>query len=213
MTELPRGIRNNNPGNIRLSPDKWQGLDPLNTDKDFFVFKDPVYGLRAIARILIRYQDTYGLSSIGEMIARWAPHSENDTNSYVAAVSKWTGIEAHEPIDLHTFTPLSKIVAAIVRFENGQQPYSEAQISKALILAGVEPPQPSKSGMLAGTRVAASGVGLSAILQTVQSASASLQNVAPYLQYAAWGTLALTLVGVGIAAYIYWDEHRKGIRP
>lgn len=61
MAKLPRGIRNNNPGNLEWG-DPWQGLDPDGQaqDKRFVVFKDPAMGIRAIARTLITYQDKYG---------------------------------------------------------------------------------------------------------------------------------------------------------
>mgnify|MGYP003533551919 FL=1 len=42
-----RGIRNNNPLNIRLSADKWQGMREEQTDKAFVQFKSMAYGYRA----------------------------------------------------------------------------------------------------------------------------------------------------------------------
>lgn len=55
---LPRGIRNNNPGNIRWGSD-WQGLisEEERTDKSFCQFQDPVYGLRAMVKIIFTYQE------------------------------------------------------------------------------------------------------------------------------------------------------------
>lgn len=50
----PRGIRNNNPGNIRRSSDPWQGLAKEQIDREFFKFKSSVYGIRALARLLGR---------------------------------------------------------------------------------------------------------------------------------------------------------------
>ena len=53
----PRGIRNNNPGNIECgSP--WQGLrtQKERTDNRFAQFTDPVFGIRALACVLITYQ-------------------------------------------------------------------------------------------------------------------------------------------------------------
>ena len=56
-TPNPRGIRNNNPGNIRRNGDPWQGLAKEQNDREFFTFKSAVYGIRALARLLITYQD------------------------------------------------------------------------------------------------------------------------------------------------------------
>ena len=70
MSAIPRGIRNNNPGNIRWSNDQWKGLIPKDqaSDKAFCVFRSPEYGIRAMARILRKYTSytlySYGLSIV-----------------------------------------------------------------------------------------------------------------------------------------------------
>jgi hypothetical protein len=79
-----RGIRNHNPGNLRRSSDPWQGLAPEQTDREFFQFTSPKWGIRALARTLIVYQDRGGLKTIDQMISRWAPPNENNTGAYVA---------------------------------------------------------------------------------------------------------------------------------
>ena len=70
---MPRGIRNHNPGNLRKSNDPWQGLAPDQTDPDFLQFESSKWGIRALARTLIAYQDKIGLRSIKSIIYRWAP--------------------------------------------------------------------------------------------------------------------------------------------
>ena len=139
MTKLaPRGIRNNNPGNIRKSKDLWQGLAERQTDAAFFVFKTPTYGIRALARVLIAYQDKYGLNTIDGIINRWAPPVENNTLAYVRSVAKFTGFSANKALNMHRFEHLKPLVEAIICHENGVQPYSAADITKGLLLAGVE---------------------------------------------------------------------------
>ena len=49
---LPRGLRNNNPGNIRITKDKWQGLREKQEDKSFFQFTEMKWGYRALIRTL-----------------------------------------------------------------------------------------------------------------------------------------------------------------
>ena len=104
----PRGIRNNNPLNIRLSKDKWQGqINPsgnanvndndnnssLKGESDFCQFYTMEYGWRAAFVILCRtYYGKYGLKTIRDIVSRWAPAKENNTEAYIRHVSDYTGI-------------------------------------------------------------------------------------------------------------------------
>ncbi|MGH6959718.1 MAG: structural protein [Dongiaceae bacterium] len=135
MNALPRGIRNRNPGNIRKSRDRWKGLAPLQSDPAFFVFEAPLWGIRAMAVILRNYQRRHGLKSLAQIIARWAPASENDTAGYVAAVSKAMGIGPRAQLDLSDGATLRALIAAIIRHENGPQPYDLETIDLAIDLA------------------------------------------------------------------------------
>ncbi len=104
----PRGIRNNNPLNIRLSSDKWQGqVNPSGNgnvngngnnsspkgDAEFVQFYSMEYGWRAAFVILCRtYYGKYGLKTIRDIVSRWAPAKENNTEAYIRHVSDYTGI-------------------------------------------------------------------------------------------------------------------------
>ena len=89
----PRGIRNNNPLNIRKSGDKWQGLKTLQEDKEFFQFETIEWGWRAAFVILCKtYYGKYGLKTIRDIVSRWAPAKENNTPAYIRHVSDYTGI-------------------------------------------------------------------------------------------------------------------------
>ena len=89
----PRGIRNNNPLNIRKSSDRWQGLSTLQEDKEFFKFYSMEYGWRAAFVILCRtYYGKYKLRTIRDIVSRWAPANENNTAAYIRYVSDYTGI-------------------------------------------------------------------------------------------------------------------------
>ena len=138
MASQPRGIRNNNPGNIERNATRWAGMTAEQTDPRFVVFTSPEYGFRALARTLLTYQRKYGLLSIEDMIGRWAPPNENDTGAYVAAVASAVGVEPDAPIDLANCTRLFvRLLRAICVHENGMCPYSEAVIDHGLALAGV----------------------------------------------------------------------------
>lgn len=130
VMELTRGLRNNNPGNIRRSSDTWQGLRPEQTDPDYFQFVDPIYGLRAIARILLNYRDRYGLDTVAKIITRWSPPSENPTRELIDGAAQRLGVNANQTIDVRAWLP--QLVAAIVRQENGVQPYSDETIRRAV---------------------------------------------------------------------------------
>ena len=214
----PRGIRNNNPGNIRKSKDPWQGLAERQTDAAFFVFKSATYGIRALARLLITYQDKYKLRTVKTIIRRWAPQTENDTNAYIISVADATGFGQEQVLDMHRFDHLKPLVEAIIRHENGQQPYTDTEITKALVLAGVEPPKANlqASRTVQAGQIATMGtVGAStieAVQQTVKPASDALLTLVPYLEVAKWLLLAVTLVGIAIMLWARIDDHRKGLR-
>lgn len=136
-SDKTRGIRNNNPGNIRWGDD-WQGLVPQaqRTDKSFCQFISPEYGIRAMIVILRNYQRKYGLKTITEIIQRWAPPNENDTQAYINSVSKATDIDADKAIDLSDRCRLIPLLQAIIKHENGSQPYEYDILVRALALAG-----------------------------------------------------------------------------
>lgn len=214
----PRGIRNNNPGNIRRNGDPWQGLAERQGDVEFFTFKTPIYGIRALARTLIAYQDKHGLRTIRQILNRWAPPVENNTNAYVRAVLAQTGFDGDQQLDMHRFDHLKPLLTAIIQHENGQQPYTDAQITKALVLAGVEPEAPSlqktrtvKGGQAATAATAGLGV-VEAVQQTIDPARDALIGIAPYLETAKWLLLAVTLIGIGVMLWARIDDHRKGLR-
>jgi hypothetical protein len=135
MNARPRGIRNRNPGNLRKSSDRWKGLAPRQTDTAFFVFEAPLWGIRAMAVILRNYQGRHGLKTLAQIIGRWAPPGENDTSSYAAAVSKAMGVGPRAQLDLYNGATLRALIAAIIRHENGLQPYDLETIDMAIDLA------------------------------------------------------------------------------
>ena len=132
-----RGIRNNNPGNIRHG-EKWEGLSDKQTDSSFCIFKTPEYGIRAMAKILLNYQKKYGLKTIKQIISRWAPPNENNTQSYIKSVSLSVGVDSEEEINLNNKNIMVPLIKAIIKHENGEQPYSDEQILKGIHLAGVK---------------------------------------------------------------------------
>ena len=135
MTQTPRGIRNNNPGNIRWGAD-WQGLkkDGKSQDPSFCVFISPVWGIRALAKLLKNYQRLYGLNTPRKIINRYAPPNENQTQAYIQSVAHQLGVQPDTPVDLNEEGVLIIFVKAIIRHENGIQPYDTDTILKGIRL-------------------------------------------------------------------------------
>lgn len=131
MTE-PRGIRNNNPGNIVQSGVAWRGKVAAPTDPRFEQFDTPQNGIRALAKLLLSYQDKHGLRTPRGIINRWAPPAENDSLAYAKAFGDALGVGIDEVIDLHRATTLAAATMAIIQHENGKQPYPAAMIAAAV---------------------------------------------------------------------------------
>ena len=119
-----RGIRNNNPGNIRLSADPWLGLATSQNDPDFFQFVSAKYGIRAMFKILINYKRIHSINTIEGIINRWAPSIENDTLSYIKQVERDTGITGGTFINIEDKAALLAITKAMIKHENGINIYS-----------------------------------------------------------------------------------------
>lgn len=115
---LPRGIRNNNPLNIRIG-NKWKGEVESPTDKDFEQFASMLYGLRAGFILLRRYIERYHLDTIREIVSRWAPAKENDTRAYIEAVSARTGIGQNEKLSFDNRKQMCALVDAMILQECG----------------------------------------------------------------------------------------------
>ena len=133
-TAEPRGIRNNNPGNIRISGrNAWQGAVP-GDDTEFVTFATPEHGIRAMGRLLTNY-DAQGVNTVEDIISRWAPRKENDTAAYVKRVAGELGVSPTEPLNVRDAETLTKLTRAIISHENGKNPYSDEQIVSGVMAA------------------------------------------------------------------------------
>ena len=125
-----RGYRNNNPGNIRINSDKFQGEIIPSQDKAFKQFSSMAYGYRAMFRLLGNYIRNYKLDTIDKIIHRYAPTNENHTGAYIQAVSTRTGISPEQVISFADKETMCALVGAMSYVENGIEP------NKADIIAG-----------------------------------------------------------------------------
>ena len=115
---IPRGIRNNNPLNIRRGTN-WLGLSKHQTDPAFCQFDSMTYGLRAGLIIIRTYMMKYKLTTIHSIVTRWAPPSENDTNAYVKSVSSMMRMHALQTFDFGDRGRIVALVSAMCKVETG----------------------------------------------------------------------------------------------
>ena len=116
---MSRGLKNNNPGNIRITKDKWQGLRERQEDKAFFQFKTMEYGYRALIRTLQNYRLKWGCKTVSDFINRWAPPVENNTSGYISRVCKEMQVPNSYVPDINDKATMCAFAAAISQVENG----------------------------------------------------------------------------------------------
>ena len=116
---MSRGLRNHNPGNIRQSLARFHGEVRPSTDPAFKQFESAAWGYRAIFVVLDNYRRRHRLTTIAQMIARWAPPTENHTTAYIDSICRQTGIGPAEEIDTRDAQTMIPLVAAISLIENG----------------------------------------------------------------------------------------------
>ena len=126
---MSRGIENCNPGNIRTTRDRWQGLRPVQTDPEFFQFETMAWGYRALMRTLQNYRLRHGCRTVADFIGRWAPPTENDTAAYIRTVCNDTGFTPDKEPDITDQWQMVQLAAAISHVENGE-PADFAEVHK-----------------------------------------------------------------------------------
>ena len=125
---IPRGLRLNNPGNIRPGAGFF---GEIGDDGGYAKFDSDAAGIRAIQRLLRTYGNQYGINTLRGLANRYAPPSDNNpTDNYIEFLSQQTGIDPDEPINLAERG--SEIIPAIIGFEQGQQPFSQDMIDNAI---------------------------------------------------------------------------------
>ena len=126
-----RGLRNNNPGNIRDNPqNNWLGRVGAD-DKGFVIFDKPENGIRAIVRTLDSYARR-GIKSVQGIISTWAPAVENNTASYIAHAAKKLGKSPGDEVNREEY---AELIEVIIQHENGRQPYDRGTILRGIAAA------------------------------------------------------------------------------
>lgn len=128
----PRGIRLNNPLNIRHNRNnRWQGVYEQQDDPEFVHFASMQFGIRAAFKILSGYIRK-GLNTPEKIISRWAPPKENPTSTYIYYVCKRSNIAPHSTLAFSDKERMVALVEAMIYFENGWE------VKKDIIEQGYE---------------------------------------------------------------------------
>ncbi|EGQ8484468.1 structural protein [Vibrio parahaemolyticus] len=134
-SQLNRGIRINNPLNIRISGNAWTGKVTPSKDKAFETFSDSKYGFRAAAKLIRNYQNLYGLNTLSGIIHRWAPASDNnDTDNYIQFVAGKLGVNRNAPLNLYDDAFMARLVHTMSIMEVGRY-YSLSDAAEGVALA------------------------------------------------------------------------------
>jgi hypothetical protein len=120
-----RGERNNNPCNVRqVAGVHWRGERAQDDDPAFEEFESSRMGIRCAAKVFLAYQRKHHLQTVRQLITRWAPGTENDTESYVRDVAKRLSIDANSPLNLEDPFLMRRLVEAVITHENGRNIYT-----------------------------------------------------------------------------------------
>ena len=213
MSEEKRGLRCFNPGNIRKSDIKWQGMADEQPDPSFVTFTTAQFGIRAMARILIQYQDAHDINTPRGVIARWAPPVENDTGAYLDNVCQRTGFEPDQPLNMQTYADLMPLVTAIIWHENGKQPYPQAVIDDGLKMAGVVKATTAplaRDPKVIGATVVTAATAAQQVATNVSSIWQSLADISPSLPN--YVVIGLGAVAVLVVAAFAVEQIIKRVR-
>jgi hypothetical protein len=132
-TKKTRAERNFNPGNLNYAGQAGATLESGGGAR-FAKFASEEEGVAALVRQLRLYQQR-GIDTIGEIVKKYAPPNENDTQAYIASMARWTGLSADEKLDFNDTDTVRRMVQGISRKEGRFTPLSEGQIMSGIGIA------------------------------------------------------------------------------
>ena len=132
---LPRGLRNNNPGNMNAGVFASQQGGYVGSDGRFAKFNSPEAGILAGSSLVDNYAKK-GLNTVGGIVNRWEPPSENNTTGYASTVAQDMGVDPNQPLNLKDPMVKGALLASMFKVENGKAAYSPQQIAGILKQGG-----------------------------------------------------------------------------
>lgn len=230
-----RGVRNNNPGNIRHARGvRWQGASPTQPDSEFVNFISAEMGVRALVRTLLTYFKQHKLHTVRGIIRRWAPpigdrngpapgggYTQN-TGAYIDAVCRELGkslnrkVNADERLDVDSIAIMRPLVVAIIAHENAGYAYPAGVIDEGLRLAGIADAKPRpllKTGEIQGIIAAAPLVAVSGaeVVETLGKARDQLAPAAGMSPLIQALIVLLSLIGCAVVIWSRFSRQRKGL--
>lgn len=124
----------NNPGNIKITGDRWQGQIFPGESNTFVTFSTLDYGFRALFK-LIRNEIIGGNDTIEKLIYDWAPPSENDTESYINYLVYFTHYNRSDNINPDQYDLIYSLGLNMARFETGEQYFPQQSIDNGFKMA------------------------------------------------------------------------------
>lgn len=209
---VSRGIRNNNPFNIEISANKWQGKKTPSADPVFEQFEAPVWGIRAGVKDLLT-ASSEGRNTVSKIITPYAPSSENNTKAYIDAVCEHLKVKPDDVLDLDNYETMYALAVAIMLHEQGDVPYSDAIINQGLHMAGVHDTPAPTTTQRPESKVAA-GIGSAATIAVVGNTVSALSPTIPLVQQiltcAPWVASALVIIVLAYLGYIIYKKNTTG---
>jgi hypothetical protein len=120
MNKISRGLRNNNPLNIRRTKTKWVGASNVQGDPEFVTFTSMAMGYRAAMVTIRTYVKSYQCQTVSAVIRRWAPPTENNTNTYLQTVCLRGKLKPNDTVNPDDQAVMMRLVSAMSFVENGQ---------------------------------------------------------------------------------------------
>lgn len=222
-----RGVRNNNPGNIRRVPGvTWQGQAKDQTaDAEFVVFVSPEMGVRALVRTLLTYNKAHKLKSVRAIINRWAPprgfangrsYSQN-TAAYIDAVAAELGralgrtVNVDEALDVDAVRIMRPLVAAIVAHENSGYRYPSSVIDEGLRLAGVSDVKPQSlltTGEVKGALISAP-LAIASAVEVVETFGKARDQLMPAASMSPLIQALIVLLSLAGCIVVLWSRFAR----
>ena len=116
--------RFNNPGNLRAAP----GYETSNTKSgNFAVFPTLDEGVLAATKQLQIYGQR-GTNTVRDIVSKWAPSNENNTEEYIRHVVRSTKFNENEKLNLNDPYVLAKLISAMASKEGAGSRVTEDRV-------------------------------------------------------------------------------------
>lgn len=127
----PRGIRNNNPGNLNFVGQAGATKEAGENGR-FAVFGSMTDGIAALYKQIQLYFKR-GTDTISEIVNKYAPASDNNNvMAYINSLVKATGKGAHESLANSDMSTIFRLLKGIISHENGKGYVSDDEIMRGI---------------------------------------------------------------------------------